>query len=287
MDFGKQLKNAREAKDLTLQQVSRELKINLNVLKKIEASEANDLPNATSTKGFLRSYASHIDLNVEPVIEDYLAKLQVNEVEVSDTVLKEAVDPSPFFLSEFIQKKILPVVFLFVVLGIGFVSYRYLNGVNEFFTNSFNFQSKSKVSTPVEVTPKKKVEEVGEEKEIAATDNDKEVKKSLEETSEALATQVNPVKELKEESVKKTSTDVKLIIEPLAQSYAYYKDQNNKSPITLSLKPNTKRSFTFKEAEITFLDSGAVNLILNGKDIGSPGIFAERKTVKFPSLEGL
>ena len=48
-----------------------------------------------------------------------------------------------------------------------------------------------------------------------------------------------------------------------------------------------KRTFKFQEAEITFLDAGAVSLILNGKDIGSPGVFAERKTIKFPSLEGL
>jgi len=81
--------------------------------------------------------------------------------------------------------------------------------------------------------------------------------------------------------------EAKLVIEPLAKTYAYYKDQSSKTAITLSLKPNVKRTFKFKEAEITFLDAGAVSLILNGKDIGSPGVFAERKTIKFPSLEGL
>ena len=142
MDFGDQLKNAREAKDLTLQQVSRELKINLNVLKKIEDSDANGLPNSTSTKGFLKSYCQHIEIDPNPIIEDYLVKLDIKETAVQDSVLKDAVDPTPFFLSEFIQKKVLPVVFLFVVLGLGFVAYQYLSGAEQFLSSDLIFQAK-------------------------------------------------------------------------------------------------------------------------------------------------
>jgi len=98
--------------------VSRELKINLNVLKKIESSDANGLPNPTSTKGFLKSYAQHLEVDAEPIVEDYLTKLEVKQTPVQESVLKDAVDPTPFFLSEFIQKKVLPVIFLFVVLGL-------------------------------------------------------------------------------------------------------------------------------------------------------------------------
>jgi cytoskeletal protein RodZ len=278
MDFGKQLKEARESKDLTLQQVSRELKINLNVLKKIEASDANALPNPTSTKGFLRSYAQHLDLDANPVIEDYTSKLEVKRTPVEDSVLKDAIDPTPFFLSEFIQKKVLPVIFLFVVLCLGFISYQYLSGADQILNNGLIFQAKE-----ADITKSPKPEST---KEVdVAVDSDKkfdeEVEPQVQENNE------EDFESTLDEESESVSKEAKLVIEPLANTYAYYKDQSSKTSITLSLKPNVRKTLKFKEAEITFLDAGAVSLILNGKDIGSPGVFAERKTIKFPSLEGL
>lgn len=284
MDFGKQLKNAREAKDLTLQQIARELKINLNVLKKIESSDAGALPNATSTKGFLKSYAHHIDIDPQPVIEDYLERLDVKEIAAKDTVLKDAVDPSPFFLSVFIKKKVLPVLFLLCILGVGLVSYKYLSGVDELFSKTFEFPvaKKNKKKNNSESANSNKTKSSQETKSLNENQQVAKDQSNLKTESEAKALDGKP-----KEDARVIQEDVKLIIEPLAKTYAYYKDQNSNKAITLSLKPNVKRSFTFKEAEITFLDSGAVNLILDGKDLGSPGIFAERKTIKFPSLEGL
>jgi len=114
-----------------LQQISRELKININVLKKIEDSLVDDLPNPTSTKGFIKSYAQHLGLNYVSLVEDYNEKLSVNPIDVEQTVLKKAVDPTPFFLSEFIKNRILPICFLAVILILGFAAYRLLNGVDK------------------------------------------------------------------------------------------------------------------------------------------------------------
>ena len=270
MDFGEKLKKARESRDLTLQQVSSELKINLNVLKEIESSDANALPNRTSTKGFLKSYAQCLEIEAEPIIEDYLAKLEVKQTPVQESVLKDAIDPTPFFLIEFVQKRILPVIFLFIILGLGLVSYRYLSGADQILSNGLMFQAED---ANIKKSYKKIVD--GELKQV-----------SEEAVGEILASKKDQDTQKTKDIVLATK-ETNLVIEPLAKTYAYYKDQSLKTAITLSLKPNSKRIFKFKEAEITFLDAGAVNLILNGKDIGSPGVFAERKTIEFPSLKGL
>jgi len=78
-----------------------------------------------------------------------------------------------------------------------------------------------------------------------------------------------------------------LIIEPLADSVAWYKDPTLDKAVTLYLKPNKKRVLKFTRSKITFSDSGAVSLIYEGEDLGTPGKFAERKTIEFPSLQGL
>lgn len=284
MDFGKTLKSTRESKDLTLQQIARELKININVLKKIELSEVDELPNPTSTKGFIRSYSTHLGIESEPLVEDYLSKIKKDTKPTEETVLNHTIDAKPFFLSEFIQKKILPVFILAIFVGLGFVAFKYLNGADEYITDVMTPDSKLKKSPEIigdEVAPtvsKKTLDEYSVEKE-AKENHSNLVESETESESESESSSDDPVKSLEKKH--------KLIIEPLDKTYAYYKSEKDDKFITLALKPNVRRSFAFRTAEIKFLDAGAISLIFDGKDLGSPGIFAEEKTIKFPSLEGL
>ena len=316
MDFGDRLKSGRESKGLTLQQVSRELKINLNILKKVENSDAGGLPNATSTKGFIRSYAQHISIDSTPLIDSYLEKLESESKNksVQNSVLNEANEPAPFFLSVFIQKKVLPVLVLALVLGLGYFSYNYLDEIEDLFSKT-NLTDSISSDTALDDEPdtetiiseaqdirlkdvkaltakssEQKIEESSVEKEeVSASAEKNNLNKKVEEKSD----QSNAAANISEETdtadamKKENHIEAKLVIEPLSESYAYYKDQNSDKVLTLKLQPTVKRVLKFTTAEITFADAGAVSLILNGKDIGSPGVFAERKTIKFPSLEGL
>ena len=277
MDFGKTLKSKRESKDLTLQQIARELKININVLKNIELSEANELPNSTSTKGFLRSYATHLGIDSKPLVDDYMSKIKSARKPVEETVLKRTIEPKPFFLSEFIQKKVLPVIILAVFVGLGFVAFKYLNGADKLAADSITLNKGLK--KPAKANSKaKQVKDLAKESAVSDSSNEQ-----VDEADSAIES-ISTAKKVVTDALKKKH---KLIIEPLDQTYAYYKSDKDKSFVTLSLKPNTRRTFAFNSAEIKFLDAGAISLILDGKDLGSPGIFAEEKTIKFPSLEGL
>ena len=60
--IGEELKRARERKDIMLEDVAHETKINLNYLKSIEAGEFNFLPQAY-VRAFIRAYAQKVGLD--------------------------------------------------------------------------------------------------------------------------------------------------------------------------------------------------------------------------------
>lgn len=77
--LGDLLKEAREKKGLTLHEIGMSLKINPKILKAIEDGESSNLPAKTFRRGFVRSYAQYLRLDVEQI-------LQIFEQENADPV---------------------------------------------------------------------------------------------------------------------------------------------------------------------------------------------------------
>lgn len=65
--IGKKLQQAREEQGLTLEQVAAETHIRLHYLKAMEAGQFDSIPSRVQARGFLRYYASHLKLDVEPL----------------------------------------------------------------------------------------------------------------------------------------------------------------------------------------------------------------------------
>ncbi|MBL7162377.1 MAG: DUF4115 domain-containing protein [Anaerolineales bacterium] len=66
---GKKLRQAREALGLTLEQVAQETHIRLHYLRAMEAGQFDAMPSRVQARGFLRSYAGHLRIDVEPLFE--------------------------------------------------------------------------------------------------------------------------------------------------------------------------------------------------------------------------
>ena len=64
--FGSQLKQAREKKNLTLEDVEHFTKIRLKYLKLLENDQLERLPKGAAGKGLLKSYCQHLDLDFRP-----------------------------------------------------------------------------------------------------------------------------------------------------------------------------------------------------------------------------
>jgi len=66
---GKKLRQAREALGLTLEQVSQETHIRLYYLRAMEAGQFDIIPSRVQARGFLRSYAGHLRIDVQPLFD--------------------------------------------------------------------------------------------------------------------------------------------------------------------------------------------------------------------------
>jgi cytoskeleton protein RodZ len=89
-EFGDKFRKAREAKGISLDDVSNVTKIGSRMLKAIEDEHFDQLPGGVFNKGFIRAYAKHLGLNAEEAVTDYLSCLRQAQVDAH-----EVWDPTP------------------------------------------------------------------------------------------------------------------------------------------------------------------------------------------------
>ncbi|GAJ14921.1 unnamed protein product [marine sediment metagenome] len=68
---GKVLKNIRELKGTTLEEISKKTKIGLSYLKAIEEDNYKVFPAEIFMKGFLKTYAKYLGLDPEEIVRNY------------------------------------------------------------------------------------------------------------------------------------------------------------------------------------------------------------------------
>ena len=107
---GHYLKEQRELRNFTLEQISRFTKVKQSHLRAIEENRFEVLPSSTYVKGFLNVYARHLGVDPNEVLRRYqnhLASLipaQPIERKQEPTSLKKWVRPWFFFTGVFSQK---------------------------------------------------------------------------------------------------------------------------------------------------------------------------------------
>lgn len=69
--IGEQLREVRESKALTLDQISEILHIKTSYLQALEADDQDSLPSNVQAKGYLRLYASYLNMPVQPLLDEW------------------------------------------------------------------------------------------------------------------------------------------------------------------------------------------------------------------------
>lgn len=69
--FGNRLKEAREAKGVTLRAVANSTRISQRYLEALEQSDLEALPGGVFDKGYIKSYAQFLDIDPKPLLESY------------------------------------------------------------------------------------------------------------------------------------------------------------------------------------------------------------------------
>ena len=91
---GDRLRDAREAKKLSLEDIADQTRIPLRHLENLEAGNWSALPAPTYTIGFAKSYASAIGLDRTEIGEDLRAEMGGQRYEAGNTEVFEAADPA-------------------------------------------------------------------------------------------------------------------------------------------------------------------------------------------------
>jgi len=93
--FGNKFRKAREAKKLSLDDVSNVTKIGTRMLQAIEEENFDQLPGGVFNKGFIRAYAKHLGLDSEEAVTDYLACLRQAQIDANDLHTADPRKPEP------------------------------------------------------------------------------------------------------------------------------------------------------------------------------------------------
>ena len=95
MDVGLELRQARERRGLSLQQISDTTKISLRVLQAIETSAESRLPAIVFTKSFVKTYATLVGLDPVDTARRYLEQLAPTPPPETPETARESIRDTP------------------------------------------------------------------------------------------------------------------------------------------------------------------------------------------------
>jgi cytoskeleton protein RodZ len=97
--IGQRLKQAREARHLSLEKASEVTRIRTHYLQALEADDFSVMPSPVQGRGFLRLYADYLGLDVDTLVEE-MRRTQTDESDVIEPVHTEQTLPQPVPLSK-------------------------------------------------------------------------------------------------------------------------------------------------------------------------------------------
>lgn len=311
------LKHKRERSNLSLGEVALATKINPKILNAIENGDESALPAKTFLKGFVRSYAAFLKMDVDEVMRSFNEEMGptipvVPKVEVipEGKAAQDAPPPGPSAASsrrpvdEDESRRGLSVAVVMIVILIGMII-----GVRELIDK---YQREKVVEVPADLKAKPLANpEPPALPSPAPASVEAAVK--VEEPTKAEPAKVEPAKVeppkaevVKAEAPPKTEpvpapppveakpapptitpssplvgVKTEIILEALDSVDVKFELKGEKKKV--SLAPSQVHTIrTTEPVTLDFSDGGAVNIILNGRERGVPGDLGKPKTIKIP-----
>lgn len=120
---GDQLRRAREAKGLTVQQIAEETKLKLVQIEALESGDYSAFPAMVYARGSIKSYADVVKIDPTPLLEQLKEELQGKTGDVSEPYSDGLGEDSLFWRLLMAVKTIMPLVIIALVLGGAVVGY--------------------------------------------------------------------------------------------------------------------------------------------------------------------
>lgn len=130
--IGKELKEIREEKEISLEEVAEKTKIPLRFLKAIENGRWEELPEEVYLRGFIKTYAEVLGLDGKTFVDNYKrsqSQEATPDVPEKEAQVEEEEDQDQFFhvpeedLEEEDQGQFLLIVIILVLVGLGVIGF--------------------------------------------------------------------------------------------------------------------------------------------------------------------
>ncbi len=115
--FGNNFKSARETKNLTLEEIAQETRISARFLRAIEEETFDVLPGGIFNRGFVRTYASHVDIDPEQAVSEYKDLTQESNPEESESTTNTPLENSEGHLLPIAVGSLVVLIVLFYVFA--------------------------------------------------------------------------------------------------------------------------------------------------------------------------
>lgn len=79
--FGEELRQQRELREITLEEIAESTKVNRRFLEALERDDFDALPGGLFTRGFIRAYSTHVGLDADAMVTAYLYQVEQQETE--------------------------------------------------------------------------------------------------------------------------------------------------------------------------------------------------------------
>src|SRR5260221_12398019 len=97
-DFGRQLKEARELRGVSLRQIATTTKISIAALEALERNDFSRLPGGIFSRAFVRAYAIQVGLDPEQTVQEFLVEYEQNSNAAAEKAPPEVTADDRAFL---------------------------------------------------------------------------------------------------------------------------------------------------------------------------------------------
>lgn len=116
LTLGEKLRQAREARGITISEVAEQTRISSLYLEGIEADDYRALPGGIFNKGFVKSYAKYVGVDEQEALQDY-TRLMANQDNPAETETK-TYRPEVLTDDRSNSSTLLTIIFAIIILGL-------------------------------------------------------------------------------------------------------------------------------------------------------------------------
>ena len=108
---GSLIKSKRISKNLSIDQIAKELKIQKNILQKIENDELAENINAVFIIGHLKSYSEYLELNTSEIIANFKLQISFKKNDLVESIKRPSVNTNMFSFIKFVPTTLIMIIF--------------------------------------------------------------------------------------------------------------------------------------------------------------------------------